>query len=40
MKVSTQLHASAALPKTKILLYESIGGWVDLKFALDFEEEK
>ena len=39
MEESTQLHVSAALPKTKILLYEWIGGRVDLKFALDLEEE-
>jgi hypothetical protein len=40
MEVSTQLHASAALPKIMILLYKLIGGWIDLKFALDIEEEK
>jgi hypothetical protein len=40
MEVSTQLHASTTLPKTKILLYEWIGGRVNLKFALGLEEEK
>jgi len=37
---NTQLHASAALPKTKIILYKWIGGRVDFKFVLDFEEVK
>jgi len=40
MEVSTQLRASAVLPKTKILLYERKGGRVDLKFALELEEVK
>jgi hypothetical protein len=40
MEESIQLHASAVLPKAKILIYERKGGRVDLKFALDLEEEK